>query len=61
MCHGLNDEVVLFQWAKRSFDALANNGVVSQFKSYPNLGHSACEEELEDVLAFIRQRLTETE
>lgn len=57
MCHGLDDGVVLYPWAKGSFDQLKKCGVEGEFKTYPDLAHSASEEELDDVLTFIRQRL----
>ena len=57
MCHGLDDGVVLYPWAKGSFDQLKRCGVEGEFKTYPDLAHGASEEELDDVLTFIRQRL----
>lgn len=58
MCHGMDDQIVLYPWAKKSFDQLKKSGVDGEFKSYSNLGHSGSTEELQEVLLFIKQRLT---
>lgn len=54
-CHGTEDDVVLFEMAKRSKDLLsAAYGVQSYtIKSYP-MAHTISEEELLDALTFLR-------
>lgn len=55
MLHGEDDGVVLPAYGRESAAALRALGVASvELKMYPDLPHSASEEELADALAFIR-------
>ena len=59
MCHGTSDNVVPFRWGKMSFDTLKAKGVANaSFKSYSGMAHSACDEEMRDVVEFIANRLS---
>jgi predicted esterase len=66
MCHGTADQVVRYQWGKMTFDGIkkilqdngsGNNQV--QFKTYNGMGHSACQQELVDVVQFLKERVPE--
>eukprot|EP00013_Stygamoeba_regulata_P022575 CAMPEP_0177655726 /NCGR_PEP_ID=MMETSP0447-20121125/15141_1 /TAXON_ID=0 /ORGANISM="Stygamoeba regulata, Strain BSH-02190019" /LENGTH=274 /DNA_ID=CAMNT_0019159705 /DNA_START=139 /DNA_END=963 /DNA_ORIENTATION=+ len=57
MCHGTADPMVRFEWGKRSFEALQAAGVKGEFKAYRGMQHSACVEELDDLCAFLKERL----
>ena len=54
MGHGRDDQVVTFEYGKRSFEELMKMGLTVTFKEYHNMGHSASEQELDDMVAFIR-------
>lgn len=56
-CHGNVDQVVNYSWGHHSHELLKRMGINSQFTTYPNMGHSACEEEFEAVGDFIRSVL----
>ena len=57
MCHGLNDDVVQYSWGRSSCELLIKSGYTVDFKSYHNMGHSATQNELNDVLEFIKKNL----
>ncbi|KAG9400976.1 acyl-protein thioesterase [Aphanomyces cochlioides] len=58
MCHGEDDNVVRLEWAKKSLEVLKASGVSdTEFKLYPDMPHSACLEELEDVQSWLKKRL----
>ena len=46
MCHGEADSVVQFSYGKQSFDVLRSCCIQGEFKSYPFMDHSSCEEEV---------------
>jgi predicted esterase len=56
MCHGTADEVVKHSWGRSSFELLKDHGCIVDFKSYKNMGHSASDDELMDVLEFIKNK-----
>lgn len=60
MGHGTADEIVQYQYGQSSAQRVQGltSGKVA-FKSYPGVGHSASEEELEDVIAFLKARMHE--
>jgi len=58
MCHGEADEMVTFQWGKRSCDQLLTLGMKGTFKAFPEMGHEATNEEIGDVLSFILRIFT---
>ncbi|KAG5979233.1 hypothetical protein E4U55_005397 [Claviceps digitariae] len=57
MGHGDQDPLVLYDHAKDSEKALTQMGYSVTFKTYRQMQHSACIEELNDVEAFIRDKL----
>ncbi|KAK0723882.1 Phospholipase/carboxylesterase/thioesterase [Apiosordaria backusii] len=57
MAHGDSDQVVNTQLGKKSYELLKEMGYKATLKIYPDMGHSACVEELDDVEAFLRERL----
>ncbi|GAA5826828.1 hypothetical protein JCM5353_005410 [Sporobolomyces roseus] len=58
--HGTGDQVVKYVWGKESVDKLAEFGLKDiEFKSYPGMQHSFCEEEQADLEKFIQKVLPE--
>ncbi|GAB0134212.1 hypothetical protein EsDP_00002593 [Epichloe bromicola] len=57
MGHGDRDPLVLYDLAKDSEKALKNMGYDVTFKTYRGMQHSACLDELNDVEAFIGDKL----
>lgn len=58
MCHGESDTTVPLKWAKMSHAALSDMEVRVDLKTYPNMAHSASQEELSDVRRFVKDRLS---
>ena len=56
MCHGTKDPVVQPRFGSASVDKLKALGVEVDFKTYPMV-HSACDEELADVVRWLAKRL----
>lgn len=48
---------VAYPWGKASFEALKAAGADATFKTYPGMGHSACDEELAELVAFLKRVL----
>lgn len=57
MGHGVDDRMVTPAHGKASYDGLKTIGYAPSWEVYPEMGHSTCEDELEDVEAFIEERL----
>ncbi|KAM4066044.1 phospholipase/Carboxylesterase [Hirsutella rhossiliensis] len=57
MAHGDRDQMVRYDLAKASAEALKNMGYDVTLKTYPGMEHSACAEELDEVEAFLKERL----
>lgn len=57
MCHGDLDGIVVPDWGKKSFDTILKAGLRGRFKMYPGMEHSCNQEEIDDCLAFIQERL----
>lgn len=53
LCHGTSDEVVKFDFGKKTFEKLSDMGMNVDFKSYPGLGHSSSEKEMQDLKSFL--------
>jgi len=53
MCHGEFDNVIQPDWSKRSYDQLISLGRKGSYKTYPEMGHEATNEEINDCLEFI--------
>lgn len=58
MCHGESDTTVPLKWAKMSHAALSDMKVQVDLKTYPNMAHSASQQELSDVRRFVKDRLS---
>ncbi|KAH0491721.1 hypothetical protein TgHK011_003134 [Trichoderma gracile] len=56
--HGMEDRTVTLALAKKSREALAGMGFTISWDVYPGLGHATCEDELDDVEAFIDEQLS---
>lgn len=57
MGHGTADPVVAHAYGKESFDLLKSMGYFITMQDYPGMGHSACDQELQDMTRFIKSRL----
>jgi len=61
-CHGTADPVVRFELAGMSQQLLEKKGVTNYtVKHYSGMVHSACPEEIQDVLEFIKEHIPEDE
>ena len=56
MCHGQHDGMLPLQLGQWSRDVLAERGYDVTWKEYP-MQHQVCEEEIEDIAAWLRERL----
>ncbi len=54
MCHGDRDQVVNYQWGKSSGEFYKSKGINVEFKTYKNMAHSSCQQELIDISQFIK-------
>ncbi|KAK4189229.1 Phospholipase/carboxylesterase/thioesterase [Podospora australis] len=57
MAHGDSDQVVNTELGRKSFSLLKEAGFNASLKIYPNMGHSACLEELDDMEKFLTESL----
>ncbi|KAL2149958.1 hypothetical protein VTH82DRAFT_7634 [Thermothelomyces myriococcoides] len=57
MAHGDSDKVVNTELGKLSYEALKGMGYNVTMKIYKDMGHTACLEEIDEVEAFLRERL----
>lgn len=51
--HGDADGVVPAYWGRESYDAVRGMGISATFRSYSGMAHSACPEELGDILQVL--------
>lgn len=59
-CHGDEDPMVRLEWAEAAYQAMQDQGVRDvQFKLYEGMPHSATMEELQDVLSWLCDALSE--
>ncbi|KAI9295855.1 Phospholipase/carboxylesterase [Neoconidiobolus thromboides FSU 785] len=58
-CHGEQDEVVNYKYGLLSKEALTKNKYNVEFHSFPNMGHSACQEEIMILTQFLRRVVPE--
>lgn len=55
-CHGDADPMVRPEWGAASFNQVKEwGGADVRMKTYPGMEHSACEEELRDVVNFVSE------
>ncbi|KAJ3270886.1 hypothetical protein HDV01_007357 [Terramyces sp. JEL0728] len=57
MGHGIEDQVVQFEWGQKSMEKLKSMGYDVTFRSYDGMGHSACDAELRDLSQFLTSKL----
>lgn len=60
MGHGAIDPLVKYQWGQKTAEILNGWGWSVDFKTYPKLEHSADPKEIDDLEAYIQQRLPPT-
>ncbi|CAF4583024.1 unnamed protein product [Rotaria sp. Silwood1] len=61
-CHGKQDPVVQMEWGRLSEKVIKEMGFKKYvFKEYDGMVHSSCDEEIKDVIAFIKQYLPKIE
>jgi predicted esterase len=61
MGHGDADEVVKYAWGQQTAEFLKKElGHQVEFKTYPDLPHSAALEEIDDLEAFLKKCLPES-
>eukprot|EP00439_Symbiodinium_sp_Y106_P056095 s1120_g7.t2 len=56
-CHGSADQVVRLSWAHAGRKRLEEVGISLDWRVYEDMGHSACDEELDDVASWIADRI----
>lgn len=56
--HGEEDPMVPFQAGKAMFTNLQKSELDVTFRAYPNMGHSSCMQEMDDVKDFITNVLS---
>ena len=57
-CHGLDDNVVPYDWGRRSYNTLSDHHKLDiRWEEYAGMGHSACPEEIQTVVEFIKTKL----
>ncbi|KAF9905105.1 hypothetical protein EC991_001991 [Linnemannia zychae] len=57
--HGDSDQVVKYKFGEQSVEFLKDNKYSVRFHTYPRMGHSACNEELRDLLSFFQEVIPE--
>lgn len=57
MCHGDSDQVVAYEFGKRSFEQLKGAGCSVELNTYRFMGHEACQEELLAMRDFLKNSL----
>ena len=61
LCHGEMDVKMRYEWGVQMRDTLEQIGFDFHFKSYPELDHWVCGEEMVDVVEFLKQTWKEFE
>jgi phospholipase/carboxylesterase len=56
MCHGIHDNVVKYEWAKKSADTVSSYGSSVDVKTY-EMDHNLCDDEISDIMNFLRKQL----
>ncbi|XP_063902364.1 acyl-protein thioesterase 1-like [Zophobas morio] len=52
--HGKYDDIVSYEWGKKSYEYLKSLNLPVTFKTYENLGHHSSAEEMADIKCFIQ-------
>ncbi|KAJ1956684.1 hypothetical protein GGI12_005243 [Dipsacomyces acuminosporus] len=58
--HGTADGVVLFEYGKMTAEALESKGYKHEFHAYEYMEHSSCEDEIRQLLMFLKKNIPET-
>ncbi|KAI9505151.1 hypothetical protein GGI25_000344 [Coemansia spiralis] len=58
--HGTADEVVLYQYGEMTSELLKKKGYNVDFNSYEHMGHMTCNDEINDLLAFLKKQIPES-
>ena len=58
MGHGDADPLVRYEWGSDTAKALREMGWNVDFRTYPKLAHSATPEEIDDLEAYLNERLS---
>ncbi|KAG0220346.1 hypothetical protein BGX33_000021 [Mortierella sp. NVP41] len=57
--HGDADQVVKYKYGEQSVEFLKEHKYPVRFHTYPRMGHSACPQELRDLLSFFKEVIPE--
>ncbi|KAF9931851.1 hypothetical protein FBU30_009431 [Linnemannia zychae] len=57
--HGDADQVVKYRYGEQSVETLKENHYSVRMHTYPHMGHSACPQELRDLLVFLKEVIPE--
>lgn len=60
-CHGEADEVVPLAAGQGLADMMRNRGVPAEWRTYPGMGHTSCQEQAVDIRRFVQRRLVVAE
>jgi dipeptidyl aminopeptidase/acylaminoacyl peptidase len=55
LCHGEEDQKVKLEWGCEMRDLMLELGMDVSFKSYPGLEHWYNEDEMRDIVQFLRE------
>lgn len=55
--HGTSDNVVSYEWGKKSVEKLKEEGYNVKFESYPNMMHSTCAQEIMDLVEWLNEKV----
>ncbi|KAF9948486.1 hypothetical protein BGZ65_008034 [Modicella reniformis] len=55
--HGDFDQIVLYEFGKKSVDLLQKHKYNVRFNTYPRMAHETCPKEIADILAFLKEIL----
>ena len=57
MAHGDADPVVQYTWGQRTAARLREWGWPVDFRTYPGVPHTAAPQEIDDLAAYLKQRI----
>jgi predicted esterase len=55
--HGDVDQIVLYEYGKRSVELLQKHKYDVRFHTYPRMAHSSCPQEIRDLISFLKEVL----
>ncbi|KAI8345706.1 Phospholipase/carboxylesterase/thioesterase [Mortierella sp. GBAus27b] len=59
--HGDVDQIVLYEYGKKTVELLRNNKYDVQFETYPRMAHGTCAKEIKDIVTFLTKVIPENE